>query len=544
LRIEEATIRNPQSAIRNLMMLCLDTDWKTIAQEPEKNPDSQVTAENLAYVIYTSGSTGKPKGVLINHGSIAHHCRDIIQHYELTANDRVLQFASLNFDAALEQILPTLMVGARLVVRDAEIWTGRDLQQQISDEGLTIVNLPPAYWHQWIQEWANGKEPPAPEQLRLVIVGGDAISSESLNVWQQLPLSSVRLLNAYGPTETTITATTYEIPGQSQSSEALKRIPIGRPLANRRAYILDKHGSPVPIGVPGELHLGGAGVARGYLRRPELTAEKFLPDPFRRWQKGDSAICHPPSATASGAQLYKTGDLARYLLDGNIEFLGRADHQVKIRGFRIELGEIEAVLRQHAAVSETAVVARGDRPGDKRLVAYYVPATETAPTSSELRGYLQEKLPEYMVPSALVAIAALPLTPSGKLDRRALPTPDAERTELETIYTAPRTPTEETLVEIWAQVIGVERVGIHHNFFELGGHSLLATQLISRVRSEFRVELPLRRLFEYPTVAGLSLIISQQLAAQEDAEEMEQLLAELEQLSDGEAQRLLVEQMD
>ncbi len=547
------------------LLICLDTDWATIAQESKRNPESKVTAENLAYVIYTSGSTGKPKGVLITHGAIANHCRDIILHYELTANDRVLQFATLAFDAALEQILPTLMVGARLVLRDSEVWTGHDLQQKICEESLTVVNLPPAYWQQWIQSSdlraQTSESPPlspAPGQLRLVIVGGDVLPAESLKVWQQSPLKQVRLLNAYGPTETTITATTYEIPAQSDSEYgtgprsdqpqvprklATSRVPIGRPLANRKVYILDRHGNPVPIGVPGELYLGGAGLARGYLKRPELTEEKFI---RLRLENCTEQRSDWPKSEA-GVRVYKTGDLARYLPDGNIEFLGRIDDQVKVRGFRIELGEIESTLREHSAISEAVVVAHSRGSGEKQLVAFYLPASEMTPTASELRHYLKTKLPDFMVPSTFIALRALPTTASGKLDRRALAALETvpgsvvtgRRGELETNYVAPRTPLEETLTHIWAKVIGVERVGVYDNFFELGGHSLVATQLISRVRNEFQVELPLRCLFEQPTVAGLAQIISQQLAAAEDAKEMEQLLAELELLSDEEARQML-----
>jgi acyl-coenzyme A synthetase/AMP-(fatty) acid ligase/acyl carrier protein len=399
-----------------------------------------------------------------------------------------------------------------------------------------------------------------------VIVGGDVIPAESLKVWQQSPLKQVRLLNAYGPTETTITATTYEIPAQSDGHHhsgsisnrpqvtrklATGRIPIGRPLANRKVYILDRHGNPVPIGVPGELYLGGAGLARGYLKRPELTEEKFI---RLRLEHSSRSTSDRPESTAqasdrseAGVRVYKTGDLARYLPDGNIEFLGRIDHQVKVRGFRIELGEIESTLREHAAISDAVVVAHSRWPGDKHLVAFYVPASEITLTASELRHYLKTKLPDFMVPSTFVALRALPTTASGKPDRRALAAMETvpgsaaigQRSELETAYVAPRTPLEETLTHIWAEVIGVERVGVYDNFFELGGHSLLATQLISRLRNEFQVELPLRRLFEQPTVADLAQIISQQLAEQEDAKEMEQLLAELELLSDEEARQML-----
>jgi len=520
-------------ATRNTQHVYLDTDWERIAQESDENPVSEATAESLVYVIYTSGSTGKPKGVLISNGAIANHCRDIREHFELSASDRVLQFASYVFDQSVEQILVTLTTGATLVLRGIEVWPPADFSRVVSDFGLTVVNLPPAYWHQWVQDWDKAGVQVPEDQLRLVIIGGDVVLPETLRLWQSTPMRSARLLNAYGPTETTITALTYDIPPGFDGS----RVPIGRPPANRTIYILDKRGEPVPVGVPGELHMGGAGLARGYLKRPELTAASFIPDPF-------PPPSVPPLAGGGtggvGARLYKTGDLARYLPDGNVEFLGRVDHQVKLRGFRIELGEIETVLGRHQAVREAVVLAWEDEPGSKRLVAYVVPTAEH-PSSliSELRSSLKESLPEYMVPSAFVTLDALPLTSSGKVDRRALPAPDRARPELGGAYVAPRTLVEEELVRMWAEVLNVERVGVHDNFFDLGGHSLMATQLISRVRATYQVDLPLRRLFETPTVAGLATLIEETLVEQEDDEELAQLLAELEGLSEDEARELL-----
>jgi acyl carrier protein len=295
-----------------------------------------------------------------------------------------------------------------------------------------------------------------------------------------------RFFNLYGPTEATIWTTIAECTDGSQ------RPPIGRPIANMQVYLLDRHLQPVPPGVPGELYIGGEGLARGYLNRPELTAERFIPHPFSQ---------------EPGARLYQTGDLARYRPDGMIEFLGRLDHQVKIRGYRVEPGEIEAVLTQHPAVQEAVVMARADAPGDNRLTAYVVAKRQPGPSSSDLRRFLQAKLPEYMLPAAFVPLDALPLTPNGKVDRRALPAPDRTRTTLEGACVAPRTPVEEGLAEIWGQVLGVEQVGIHDNFFELGGHSLLATQVIARLQAAFQVEVPLRRLLEAPTVADLATYV-------------------------------------
>ncbi|MEN8218026.1 MAG: amino acid adenylation domain-containing protein [Pseudomonadota bacterium] len=449
------------------LVVCLDAEASALSQLSTENPSSGVRPENLAYVIYTSGSTGKPKGVMILHHSIADHCRVVQSYYQLVSSDRVLQFSSLNFDASLEQIFSTLITGARLILRGSQIWTIAEFSHQIVKNGITVVNIPPAYWQQWL----NLPEFVLNNSLKLIIVGGDVMLPE----WP--PMNSIRLINAYGPTEATITTTTFEI--TSQFDGKTHPIPIGRPLANKTVYILDTYNNPVPIGVRGELHIGGASLARGYLNRPELTAEKFIKNPF-----------------SEGSRLYKTGDLARYLPDGNIEYLGRIDNQVKIRGFRIELGEIEAVLVQHPAVRENAVIVH-----EKRLVAFFVPHQGQL-NNNELRGFLKDRLPDYMIPSAFVPMEELPLTPNGKIDRHALLNQGYQLSE--NPFVAPRTPEEELLAGIWSSVLGVEKVGIHDNFFELGGHSLLATQIVSRLRDSFSVELPLRHLFESPTIAGLS----------------------------------------
>jgi acyl carrier protein len=321
----------------------------------------------------------------------------------------------------------------------------------------------------------------------------------------------------YGPSEcTTYSTWTGRTPDGPQT--------IGRPIANTQIYILDESLDPVPIGIVGEIYIGGDGVARGYLNRPELTAEKFIANPFSQDPDG---------------RLYKTGDLARYLPDGNIEFLGRIDNQVKIRGYRIELGEIENVLGQHPAIQQTVVLAREDAPGDRRLVAYTTATAGSNPSVHDLRSFLQQKLPEHMVPSTFVFMGSLPLTANGKLDRNALPAPEQTRPEPDETFAAPTTPVEQILANIWAEVLKVDKVGIHDNFFELGGHSLLATQIVSRVRDAFRVELPLRILFEQSTVAGLALKISEAQVKTPDVENMDELLSNLESLSDEEAERLV-----
>ena len=464
----------------NAEVICLDTGWEAIKCEGEWNPIGGATADDLAYVIYTSGSTGRPKGVQIMHQAVVNFLNSMRQRPGLVEEDTVLSVTTLSFDiAALELYLP-LIVGARLVMVSREVASdGRQLWERLSNSGATMMQATPATWRLLLQAGWQGSP-----QLK-ILCGGEALS---LELASQLLVKGSSLWNLYGPTETTIWSAVHKI--ESERGPVV----IGSPIANTQIHILDRHLNPVPISVPGELYIGGDGLARGYLNRPELTAEKFIQNPFSR---------------ETGARLYKTGDLARYLADGNIEFLGRIDHQVKVRGFRIELGEIEAVLAGHEGVRETVVVAREDEPGEKRLVAYLVAAQETAPTVSELRSLLKGRLPEYMVPSAFVVLDELPLTPNGKVDRRALPAPDHTRPELEEAFVAPRTPVEEVVAGIWAEVLGMEQVGIHDNFFELGGHSLKATQVVSRVREAFQVELPLRSLFESPTVAELALAVTQ-----------------------------------
>ena len=465
----------------------LDADWPAIAAESPFSVGSRAQAHHLAYMIYTSGSTGNPKGVLVEHGALVQHCEECREFYGLTSEDRVLQFASLSFDAATEQILPPLLSGARVVLPEETVLTPRAFQQQLGELGLTVIDLPPSYAHQLAEGWVNSVERVSTHQLRLVIIGGEAISAQTLKLWQQTPLNGVRLLNAYGPTETVITATSFEIPGHDPG-QSLEKIPIGRPRGRRKIYLLDPWNRPVPVGVASELCIGGTLLARGYHNRPELTAEKFIADPF---------------AGTVGARLYRTGDLARYLPDGNIEFLGRLDHQVKIRSFRVELGEIEEVLNKHPGVQTSVVVAREDTPGDNRLVAYVV-SRNGAISSSELGECLRRKLPGYMVPAAFIPLETLPLTPNGKVDRKALPKLGFEAGVDKSKFLAPSTATQIVLAKIWCEVLGLKQVGIQDNFFELGGHSLLAVSLSFRITSLLRVEVPLRWLLDLPTIEELA----------------------------------------
>jgi amino acid adenylation domain-containing protein len=478
-------------AKQDAKVISLDSGWETVAREDGENPRSSADPENLAYVIYTSGSTGQPKGVLVSHGSIAGHCRNVQRYYELDSRDAVLQFASLSFDVSLEEILPTLIVGARLVIMGTNVWHPAEFHRKISEFGLTVLNLPTAYWQELAREWADVPELAPNIRPRLFIVGSDTMLPDALRLWHRTPVSSIRLVNAYGPTETTITATAFEFPLRPDENTTYQRVPIGRPLANRAIYILDQHGGPVPIGAKGHLHIAGAGLARGYLNRPDLTAEKFIPDPF---------------SAEPGARMYKTGDLARYRPDGNIEFLGRADHQVKIRGIRIELGEIESVLAQHPAVRETVVLAREDVPGEKRLVAYAIADS----TSDELRRFLKDKLPDSLVPSTVVLLDAFPMTPNGKVDRRALPAPGRSKPELEKTFLAPRDELELQLAHIWEEVLGVRPVGVRDNFFELGGHSLLAVRLFAFIEKRLGKKLPPATVFQGATIEDLAGVLRRQ----------------------------------
>jgi len=475
-------------------VVCLDSDADVIARESAENPISSTEPENLAYIIYTSGSTGQPKGVLVSHGSIAEHCRDAVNYYELEPADRVLQFASISFDLSLEQILPTIIVGARLVVAGKEVWRPGEFHNKAAEFGLTVADLPTGYWHELVQEWAAEPKPVANGRYRLFLVGGDTMSPGALTLWQQTPLRSIRLINAYGPTEATITATAYETGRPNGDSARLHRVPIGRPLANRKIYILDKHCNPVPIGVPGELHIGGMSLARGYLNRPDLTADKFIPDPF---------------SNLAGARMYKTGDLARHLPDGSIEYIGRTDHQVKVRGFRIELGEIEAALAQHPFVRQAVVSTQQNLRGEKRLVAYMVGDHEHAATASVLRSFLKDRIPEYMVPSVFMLLDSIPMMPNGKVDRAALPKPDQTRPEMGKTFVAPRDELERRLAGLWEEVLNIRPIGVTDNFFDLGGHSLLAVRLFALIDKRLGKRLPLAALFRGATIEGLAEIVRQ-----------------------------------
>jgi amino acid adenylation domain-containing protein/non-ribosomal peptide synthase protein (TIGR01720 family) len=476
-------------------VLCLDGCLLASTAEGDLNPSSEVGPDNLAYVIYTSGSTGSPKGVLVEHRGLSNVIRAQTRRFEVGPGSRVLQFVSLCFDAAQAEVFRALVSGATLCLAPPEaLLPGPTLLGFLHEHAITMAALPPSV----LGAMPRDAQLPA---LHTLVVGGEACSAQSAAHWRQ----GRRLFNAYGPTETTICATI------ASDWNANRAPPLGRVIENTEAYVLDEQLHPVPVGEPGELFIAGTGVARGYLHQPALTAAKFLANPF---------------ATEAGSRMYRTGDLVRQLPDGNFEFLGRIDEQVKIRGYRIELGEIETVLGQHPGVRQGVVVAREELPGSKRLVGYVVARNDPAPASRELRSFLKEKLPDYMVPSAFVFLPALPLLANGKIDRKALPPPASTRS-MENTYVPPRSAVETVLAGIWSEVLHLDRIGIHDNFFELGGDSLLATQVASRVQDTYALEGLLPAIFEAPTVAGCAQRI----------EELRSLATDLSQPAPGPVDR-------
>ncbi|HLG60395.1 MAG TPA: amino acid adenylation domain-containing protein [Ktedonosporobacter sp.] len=477
---------------KQLKVICLDSDWRTILQEDEDNPTSGVASTNLAYVIYTSGTTGRPKGVQIEHGSL---CNLVAWHREafaLSQLDRATQIANLAFDASLWEIWPYLGAGASIHIPNEETRMTPDLLQQwLLSEAITISFLPTPLAEKMIElEW------PRQCALRALLTGGDRLRHYPPSA---LPFT---LINNYGPTEGTVVATSTAVISQQQY-----RFPsIGTPITGTRIYILDRYLNPVPAGVPGHLYLGGAGIARGYLKQPALTAEKFIPDPFVRTfpdQSGSDGVSEP------GARLYKTGDLARYLDSGEIEFIRRVDQQVKLRGFRIELGEIEAALKSHPLVENAIVYMQESDLEEHYLVAYLILAQGQPLASGHLQQYLSDHIPAYMIPHAFVFLEKFPLTANGKVDYKSLPLPEELSARPVSSCIAPRNHLEVTLMDIWCQVLGMKQVGIYDNFFEIGGHSLKATQVISRLRKSLGIELSLRRFFETPTIASLAARIEQ-----------------------------------
>ncbi|WP_248752418.1 non-ribosomal peptide synthase/polyketide synthase [Pseudomonas sp. MWU15-20650] len=462
-----------------VVVVDIDLAQAQLAQCTEHNPDTNFEPQSLAYVIYTSGSTGKPKGVAISHGALSEFAGIAADYSQLVPSDRVLQFATLNFDGFVEQLYPALTLGATVVLRGPQLWDGAELYRQIIAQGITLADLPTAYWKLFLQDClAAGSRPYA--ALRQVHIGGEAMPLDGPLLWQRAGLGRVRLLNTYGPTEATVVSSVLDCTDASAVSAA-GASPIGRALPGRGLYVLDRDLNLLALGAVGELYIAGArGLARAYLQRPGLTAERFVADPF----------------STSGERLYRTGDLARYRADGVVEYVGRVDHQVKIRGFRIELGEIEAVLLAQDSVREALLLA-----ADNQLLAYLVPAqplaeSERAEAGEQLMATLREHLPDYMVPAHLIFLERMPLNPNGKLDRQALPKPDANAVQQD--WRAPATPLQQQVAAIWADILGAEPVGLNQHFFELGGHSLLAMQVVSRIRQTLNLEVPLKAVFEHP----------------------------------------------
>ncbi|WP_455884008.1 amino acid adenylation domain-containing protein, partial [Pseudomonas protegens] len=468
----------------DLSLICLQDTPEWLADYSGENPSPRALPANLAYVMFTSGSTGRPKGVGIDQASLARHVEVFIALFALQPHDRVLQFGTFNFDGFVEQLYPALCCGAAVVVRGGDLWDSDTFYRQLLEQDISVVDLTTAYWLLLVRDFAvHG--PRDYGRLRQLHIGGEAMPPEGLNAWREAGLQSVRLLNTYGPTEATVTATALDCAAYVDGREALpSMMPIGRVLDGRAIYLLDANLNPVPVGVAGELVIGGPLLARGYFNRPELTAHRFIPDPF---------------CTGGAGRLYRTGDLARYRADGMIEYVGRIDHQVKVRGFRIELSEIEARLLAQASVREALVIA-----ADNQLVGYVVASqalseTEHAALRTQLKATLRAELPDYMVPGHIVLLDHLPLSPNGKIDRGALPKPDTGQSLVD--WVAPVTAMEQQVAAIWAQVLGAERVGLNDHFFEMGGHSLLATQMVSRVRHGLGVEVTLKVLFEHPLLA-------------------------------------------
>ncbi|WP_375773035.1 amino acid adenylation domain-containing protein [Archangium gephyra] len=503
----------PRLPSQGARVVCLDSGWADISTQPRHAPPALASANNLAYIIFTSGSTGRPKGAMNEHHPVVNRLLWMQDEYKLGPQDVVLQKTPFSFDVSVWEFFWPLMQGARLVLAKPGGHQDPDyLARLISEQRVTTLHFVPSMLKVFLEE-------PNLERcasLRRVVCSGEALPVEFQDqCLQRLPWAGLH--NLYGPTEAAVDVTYYAC----QTREAQRSVPIGRAVANTSIRILDAQLQPVPVGVSGELYIGGVQVGRGYRARPDLTAERFIPDPF---------------SASPGARMYRTGDVARWLADGNIEYVGRADFQVKIRGFRIELGEIETLLAQHPSVRQVAVVAREDRPGDKRLVAYVVPMMPTAPTSplppgegrgegagapglnpAELRTFLQSRLPEHMVPSAFVALEKLPLSPNGKLDRKALPAPELGVQSAGQPFEAPRTGVEQLIAGIWKEVLQVERVGLDDPFFALGGNSLLALQVHRRLKAGLGTDLALTQLFQYPTVRALAERLSKQDTAAQDS---------------------------
>jgi amino acid adenylation domain-containing protein len=481
--------------------ICLDRDWDRIQSMPSGNPNAEVGPNNLIYVIYTSGSTGKPKGTAVFHRGFSNLMHWFVTEFAFAATDRSLLITSISFDLTQKNLYAVLSVGGQLHLAPSGPYDPEAVSAAIEHCGATHLNCTPSHFYPLVSEVGGFRRL---RSLRYVYLGGEPIDLTQLTPWLGHPLCHTRLVNTYGPTECADIAAYYILPevtagASGAEPQADRSLPIGRPIPNTTLYILDPDLAPVPYGTVGELYIGGTGVGYGYVSRPSLTAEKFLPDPF---------------SGQPGARFYRTGDMCRYLPDGNIAFLGRIDHQVKIRGYRIELGEIESILAQRPDVREVIVMAREDMPGDKRLVAY-VAGSETSQNAAALREYLRERLPDYMIPAAFVFVETFPLSLNGKIDRRALPAPDWSSIVASGTFVAPCSPLEEPLTEIWQKMLGVRSVSVDANFFDLGGHSLLAIRLLSEIKRAFGVGLSLAEMIKAPTVGKMARLLQRKGAGED-----------------------------
>lgn len=501
-------------------VVCIDPEWQEISRQSDRNPAVKVEADSLAYVLYTSGSTGTPKGVLGTHRGTVNRC--FWNPYPFIEQDICCQKTSLNFVDSIWEIFAPLLHGLpTVIIPDRAVKDINQFLQTLSKQNVTRLVLVPSLLRALLDSFPDldSRLP----QLKYWICSGETLPMELCQQFREQMPQRV-LINLYGSSEVAADVTWYD------ATHCVEKVPIGRPIANTQIYLLDRNLQPVPIGIPGEIYVGGDGLAKGYLNRPDLTSEKFISNPFGQEKLDFLGNSHQKV-------LFKTGDIGCYLPDGNIEFLGRGDCQVKIRGFRIELGEIEAALSQHSSVSTAAVLLQENAPGSQRLVAYLVPNSgfrnQHPELISELRSFLKHKLPDYMIPSAFVLLDALPLTPNGKIDRLAL-SQRCDYVSDETTFTEPQTPTEEEIAEIWTALLGLEKVGTNQNFFDLGGHSLMATQLISRVRSGFGVELALCDFFAAPTIQNLAELIEEEILANADSNQLDELLDLLEK-TDGES---------
>jgi amino acid adenylation domain-containing protein len=494
-------------------ILCLDSDWNVIAGESDENFDSGAGPDTLAYTIYTSGSTGKPKGVMITHGGIYNRLSWMQRQYQLDAGDRVLQKTPFSFDVSVWEFFWPLMTGAVMVIAKPDGHYDPDyIFRLINDQLVTTIHFVPSMLQAFIERVSVEEC----RSLRRVICSGEPLPVELQN--RSLARSGATLSNLYGPTEASVDVSFWEC----RRIENQRSVPIGYPISNTQLFALDQYLQPTPVGVSGELHIGGVGIARGYLKRASQTAEKFIPNPY---------------CTQSGERIYRTGDLTRYLPGGEIEFLGRSDDQVKIRGVRIELAEIEAALKDHPLVSDAVVAAQPLPNGERQLVGYLTTKADV-PTSQELRAFLKKRLPAYMAPSSYLFLEELPLSPNGKIDRKRLPAP--QRRDEHRSFIAPRTPLEETLAGIWRQVLSVKEVGVEDNFYELGGHSLLITKIAAKVREALGIELPMQTWFERPTIASQADAIKEHQSRRDGVGDVAKLLEMLDQMSEEEVDALLL----